>query len=77
MLKVLKVNPNNDYTLDIKLSDGRDGTFDVKPYMDKGVFKQLKDKTFFKQVYPEFVGITWKTGQDLSADTIAYDLKEH
>jgi len=75
MLKVIKVNANNDYTLSVELSDGRSGTFDVKPYLEKGVFKELKDKNYFKQVKPFFCGIAWPNEQDLSADTIAYELR--
>ncbi len=75
MLKVKKVSANNDYTLSVELSDGRSGIFDVKPYMEKGVFKQLKDIGYFKQVKPFFCGITWPNEQDLSADTIAHELQ--
>jgi len=75
MLKVKKVDANSDYTLSVELSDGRSGTFDVKPYLDKGVFRKLKDKNYFKQVKPLFCGIIWPDEQDLSADTIAYELK--
>jgi hypothetical protein len=75
MLKVKKVNANDDFTLSVELSDGRSGIFDVRPYLDKGVFNQLKDKNCFKQVKPLFCGIAWPDGQDLSADTIAYELK--
>ncbi len=74
MIKVKKVNAKNDYTLFVELSDGRSGIFDVKPYLDKGVFKQLKDKEYFKKVRPFFCGIVWPDEQDLSADTIAYEL---
>ena len=77
MLKVIKVNANNDYTLSVKLSDGRSGIFDIKPYLEKGVFAELKDKNYFKQVKPFFCGIVWPNEQDLSADTIAYELKEN
>ena len=75
MLKILKVNAKNDYNLFVELSDGRSGYFDVKPYLDKGVFTELKDKNYFKQVKPLFCGIAWPHEQDLSADTIAYELK--
>ena len=50
MLKVTKVSAKDNYTLFVELSDGRSGYFDVKPYLEKGVFKQLKDKNYFKQV---------------------------
>ncbi|MGD9973470.1 MAG: DUF2442 domain-containing protein [Desulfatirhabdiaceae bacterium] len=49
MLKVKSVFANNDYTLSVELSDGRSGIFDVKPYLEKGVFKELKDRNYFKQ----------------------------
>lgn len=75
MLKVSKVIANNDYTLSVELSDGRSGIFDVKPYLEKGVFTQLKDQEYFKQVQPLFCGIVWPNEQDLSADTIAHELK--
>ncbi|WP_222424161.1 DUF2442 domain-containing protein [Desulfamplus magnetovallimortis] len=75
-VKSKKVNANNDYTLFVELSDGRTGVFDVKPYIDKGVFKQLQDKDYFKQVKPFFCGISWPNEQDLSADTIACELKQ-
>ncbi len=77
MLKVKKVHANNDFTLFVELSDGRAGIFDVKPYLDKGVFTQLKDKDYFKQVKPFFCGIIWTNEQDLSADTIAHELKSN
>ena len=76
MLKVTKVIANEDFTLSVVMSDGRSGYFDVKPYLDKGVFNQLKDKEYFKQVRPFFCGIAWPNEQDLSADTIACELKE-
>ena len=77
MLKVTKVKANNDYTLFVELSDGRSGIFDAKPYLEKGVFTQLKGKNYFKQVKPLFCGIVWPNEQDLSADTIAYELKQN
>ena len=73
MLKVKKVKANNDYTLFVELSDGRTGIFDVKPYLTKGVFTELKDIQYFKQVRPFFCGISWPNEQDLSADTIAHE----
>jgi len=76
MLNVKRKKKKNDYTLFVELSDGRTGIFDVKPYLEKGVFKELKDKNYFKQVKPFFCGITWPNEQDLSADTIAYELKQ-
>jgi hypothetical protein len=76
MLKVIRVDATDDYTLFVELSDGSSGQFDVKPYLDKGVFSELKDKEYFKQVKPLFCGIAWPNEQDFSADTIAYELMQ-
>ena len=75
MLKITKVVPQNNYILFVELSDGRSGYFDVKPYLEKGVFVELKDESYFKKVKAIFCGITWPNEQDLSADTIAYELQ--
>ena len=47
----------------------------VKPYLDKGVFVQLQDKEYFKQVKQLFCGVVWPNEQDFSTDTIAYELQ--
>jgi hypothetical protein len=49
LVKVKRVFANNDYTLFVELSNGRSGIFDVKPYLEKGVFQQLKDKKYFNR----------------------------
>jgi len=45
----------------------------MKPYIDKGFFKQLQDKTYFRTVKPHFDSIQWANGQDLSPDTLYLD----
>ena len=54
MVKVISVDPIDDYKLRIELSDGRKGVFDVSPYIEKGVFGELKDKAYFRCVRPAF-----------------------
>jgi hypothetical protein len=74
MLKVKNVKALDDYILFIEFSNGQSGYFDVKPYLDKGVFKALKDVKYFKQVRPLFSGISWPDEQDFSADKLAYEM---
>jgi Protein of unknown function (DUF2442) len=75
MEKILKATPLDDYRLEILTSSGIAGIFDVKPYMGRGVFKELADKDYFSQVRPLRYGIAWPNEQDLSSDTIIYDIK--
>lgn len=45
----------------------------MKPYLDIGVFKELKDINLFKTVQPFLGSIQWKNGQDLCPDTLYMD----
>ena len=44
--------------------------FDMKPYLDIGIFKELKDLQLFNSVKPFLGSIQWKNGQDLCPDTL-------
>jgi hypothetical protein len=59
-----------DYRIRVTLSNGNKGIFDVKPYLDKGVFKELKDYNYFKRARIELGTITWPNEQDFSPETI-------
>ena len=59
-----------DYRIKVTLSNGNKGIFDVKPYLDKGVFKELRDYDYFKRARIELGAITWPNEQDFSPDTI-------
>jgi hypothetical protein len=76
MVRVLSVEPISDYKLRIELSNGRRGVFDVSPYVDKGVFNELKEPSYFRSVRPAFGGIMWPHEQDFSPETIEYELQE-
>jgi hypothetical protein len=39
--RVKDVRPNNDYTLRILFTNGEEKIFDMKPYLDTGVFLSL------------------------------------
>jgi hypothetical protein len=68
--RVKEVNPNNDYTLNIIFDNGEKRLFDVAPYLDKGIFKELRNKDIFRTVKPAMGSIQWKNGQDFCPDTL-------
>ncbi len=74
MDKITKVVPLDDFFLDIVTSSGISGIFDMKPYMRGAAFHELKNTAYFKQVRPAHRGIMWPHGQDLSSDTIIWDI---
>jgi len=57
------------------LSNGKTGYFDVSPYLEKGIFKELQNYSYFKKVKPAFGGVVWPHQQDFSAETIEYELE--
>ena len=75
MVKVISVEPIENYKLRILLSNGKKGIFDVSPYLDKGVFQELKEQQYFRSVKVAYGGVMWPHEQDFSAETIEYELQ--
>lgn len=73
--RVKTVKPNPDYTLTLTFTNDEVRVFDVKPYLDKGIFKELKNLALFNSVKPFLGSIQWKNGQDLCPDTLYLDSK--
>lgn len=76
MVKVISVEPVEQFKLKVVLSDGKKGLFDVSPYLERGAFHELRDQAYFRRVKVAFGGIAWPNEQDLSADTIEHELQE-
>ncbi|MBF0200342.1 MAG: DUF2442 domain-containing protein [Desulfamplus sp.] len=68
--RVKKVLPNPDYTIHLTFDNGEKKVFDVKPYLDKGIFRELKDLKVFNSVKTMIGSIQWKGGQDFCPDTL-------
>lgn len=67
---VKSVRPLSDYRIYVEIEDGRTGTFDLKPYLDHGVFKELRDPHYFNQVGILFGAVTWPHEQDIAPETL-------
>ncbi|MGI8641261.1 MAG: DUF2442 domain-containing protein [Pyrinomonadaceae bacterium] len=65
-----------EYQIKIVLSNGEKGIFDVKPYLDRGIFTELKDYNYFRNARIEYGTITWTHGQDFSPETIELKMKK-
>jgi len=68
--RVKDVSPLSDYKLIITFDNGEVKIFDMKPYLSKGIFKELNDKRLFNSVRPFLGSIQWVNGQDLCPDTL-------
>ena len=69
-LSVSKVKALGDYQLELTFENNEVRIFDVKPYLDTGVFKALRDENHFKRVKVSFDTIEWPNGIDLDPEVL-------
>lgn len=67
---VKEVVPGDDYILAVEFENGERGVLDMKPILDFGVFKQIKDYEAFKRVRVAFDTIEWDCGVDLDPEYV-------
>ena len=68
------VHPLKDYRLYVELADNRKGIFDLKPYLHRGVFQELRDVHSFNQVGILFGAVTWPNQQDIAPETLVAEM---
>jgi hypothetical protein len=73
--RVSNVQPQQNYFLLITFDNGEVKRFDVNPYLEIGIFKELKDMSVFNSVKPFLGSIQWSNGVDLCPDTLYLDSK--
>ncbi|WP_347249967.1 DUF2442 domain-containing protein [Zoogloea sp.] len=64
------VKPLADYRLCVETVGGRSGVFDMKPYLDRGVFRELRDPGYFNRVGIVLGAVTWPNEQDIAPETL-------
>jgi hypothetical protein len=69
---VTGVRPEKDYFLTLWFSNGEVRRMDMKPWLDKGMFQELKDLSMFNSVRSDGLGIEWSNEASLSPNTV-YD----
>ena len=72
---VKSVKPLSDYRIYVELENGAKGTFDLKPYLDHGVLRELRDVHYFAQVGVSFGAMTWPNDQDIAPETLLAGLR--
>ncbi len=68
--RVIQVKPNQDHTITVTFTNGETRRFDVKPYLEFGIFRELKDQATFNSVRPFLGSIQWQNGADFCPDTL-------
>ncbi|MDX8337474.1 MULTISPECIES: DUF2442 domain-containing protein [Cetobacterium] len=75
-LAVKKVIPTDDYKLILTFENNETRIFDMYPYLNKGVFRELNDINLFKTVKVSFDSIEWLNEVDMDPETLYEESKE-
>ena len=75
MCKVVAVKALDDYRLELQFNSGERRVFHARPYLDKGIFAELKDPGYFQSVRVAFGSVTWPHEQDFSPETLYLESK--
>lgn len=68
--KVEKVKSNPDFTLSLVFKNGESRRFNAKPYLEKGIFKCLKDWEQFSQARVSLDTVVWPNELDIAPETL-------
>jgi hypothetical protein len=71
--RVVAVTSRSDYKLEIEFSNGEVGIYDCAPRLDFGVFREMRDLDYFRQVRAEGGTVVWPHEQDICPDTLYED----
>ena len=63
-----------DYRIYVEIENQQKGVFDLKPYLDKGVFRELQNIHYFNQVGILFGAVTWPHEQDIAPETLLAEM---
>ncbi len=69
------VKPLPDFQIYVEIEDGRKGIFDVKPYLGRGTFCELREVAYFNQVSTLLGAVTWPHEQDIAPETLLAEMR--
>jgi len=75
MRKIIKVKVLDDYKLELTFDNNVVKRKDMKPHLNSGVFKKLKNQEVFNSVKISYGTISWNGDIDMCADYL-YETSE-
>jgi hypothetical protein len=67
---VKSVTPINNYNLILTFENGEKRQFDMNPFLNKGIFRELRDVLKFTSVKVSFDTIEWENQADLDPEVL-------
>jgi len=72
---IIKVLPQENYQLLLTFDNGEKRVFDVKPYLNRGLFQELKNIDIFNTVKKSFDTVEWDNEADLDPEILYLESK--
>lgn len=69
-LSVKEVKALDEYKLLLTFENGELRLFDMNPYLEKGIFRELKDISLFKSAKVNFDTVEWGNEADIDPETL-------
>lgn len=69
-LSVVDVKPLENYKLLLTFENGEKRIFNMQPYLEKRIFKELKDEKMFSSVRVSFDSIEWSNQADIDPEVL-------
>jgi hypothetical protein len=78
MIKLVSVEPKQDYRLLLRFSDGAWGVYDFAHFVEANtpMTAPLRDPAYFSRYFIEIGALSWPNGFDLSAGSLYRSLAE-
>ena len=74
-LAVTNVQPSSDYQLILTFANGEVRQFDMRPYLELGIFQELKNLPLFNTVRVSFDTIEWDNEADMDPEVLYTESK--
>jgi Protein of unknown function (DUF2442). len=75
-LLINEVIAQEDYQLLLTFANGEKRIFDLKPYLNLGIFSELRDMEMFKTVRPCFDSVEWANEADIDPEILYQQSKK-
>jgi hypothetical protein len=72
-LAVKEVKPVENYLLLLTFENGEVRKFDMKPFLETGIFRELKDPSLFNTVRISFDSVEWDNEADVDPEILYND----
>lgn len=71
--RIHRVRPMEDHQMEVIFENGEHRLFDLKPYLERGVFARLRNQAAFRAARVVAGSVEWPGEVDLSHDTLYLD----